>query len=538
MSGPGFPEFPVEWEQPEDASLFWIRDVLHHPEQVRPLAGDLVKVVFEDGANDALEAYALPLSLRRLCTHGYCYTATVPVGSLDGAEHKVRETVDRMGQLWMGEWLPEIQGHLAFWEAFDLDAAPRAALINHLEETVARSRRLGAVHFLATIPGLLATSEFEDLYAEILGARLEAHDLLQGLNTKMAEMRDSVARLGDTARRTDSVRRLLADGPLDRVMTKLSDTPDGSRFATAVHTFLGTYGQRAANGWDVDHPSWIEDPSPLLSMLKTAPASQPQSIATAAAKREDMVRATWGRISGDSQEERFRELFLAARVSAVIKEDHNFWIDFAAPYRVRRVIQAWGRQLAQEGALNRADDVFWLTLTELRAAAASPAGVVRHEATVDRRREDAARYRTITPPSRMGTPPTGPLPDSPITRALGKVFGGPRPQVVENRLEGVAASRGLVQGPVRILARPEEGSLLRSGEILVARTTSPSWTPLFAVAAAVVTDVGGILSHSAVVAREYGIPAVVATGMATTLLSNGQLVEVDGTAGTVTILRP
>lgn len=536
MSGSGPAEFTVEWEQAADASLFWIRDVLHHPEPVRPLAGDFVKLVFEDGANEALVAYDLPLRTRRLCAHGYCYTATVPIGPLGGAEYKMRGPVDRMGQLWMGEWLPEVQGHLAFWEAFDLDGATRDALREHLEETVARSRRVGAVHVLATVPGMLATSDFEDLYTEVLGVGLEAHDLLQGLNTKMEEMRDGVARLADTARRTDSVRRLLGEGPLDRVMTKLSETPDGSRFETAVHAFLGIYGQRGTNGWDIDRPSWIEDPSPLLSMLRTTLASKPRSAVKVAARREDLVRAILERMEGDPRAERFREALQAARVSAVIKEDHNFWIDFATPYQVRRVVQAWGRQLTQEGVLDQADDVFWLTLEELRAAAASTVGAVRRQATVDRRREDAAHYRAITPPRSVGTPPSGPLPDSPITRALGKMFGERRRTVVDNRLEGVAASRGVVRGPVRIIHTPGEGNELRAGEILVARTTSPSWTPLFAVAAAVVTDVGGVLSHSAVVAREYGIPAVVATGTATTLLANGQWVEVDGAAGTVTLL--
>jgi pyruvate,water dikinase len=94
-----------------------------------------------------------------------------------------------------------------------------------------------------------------------------------------------------------------------------------------------------------------------------------------------------------------------------------------------------------------------------------------------------------------------------------------------------------VTAPARLLAGPEDFATMQPGEVLVARMTTPAWTPLFAMASAVVTDVGGPLSHSSIVAREYGIPAVLGTGVATQRLASGQLIHVDGDAGTVTIER-
>jgi pyruvate,water dikinase len=104
-------------------------------------------------------------------------------------------------------------------------------------------------------------------------------------------------------------------------------------------------------------------------------------------------------------------------------------------------------------------------------------------------------------------------------------------------ITGVGASSGQVTAPARVLAGPEEFGQMRPGDVLVARMTTPAWTSLFAVASAVVTDVGGPLSHSSIVAREYGIPAVLGTGVATQRLTSGTQVRVDGDAGTVTLVH-
>lgn len=127
----------------------------------------------------------------------------------------------------------------------------------------------------------------------------------------------------------------------------------------------------------------------------------------------------------------------------------------------------------------------------------------------------------------------------PESRWMDKVFGSMMPAGAQQKpgdvIKGVGASSGKVTAPARLLAGPQDFGLMQPGEVLVARMTTPAWTSLFAMASAVVTDVGGPLSHSSIVAREYGIPAVLGTGVATQRLSSGQLVNVDGDAGTVTV---
>jgi pyruvate,water dikinase len=131
-----------------------------------------------------------------------------------------------------------------------------------------------------------------------------------------------------------------------------------------------------------------------------------------------------------------------------------------------------------------------------------------------------------------------PPPDDPLGRTIGKFFGTPPQTSIDpSVLHGHPGASGVVRGPAKVIRSLAEAGKLRPGDVLVAETTAPPWTPLFSSAIAVVTDTGGILSHCAVIAREYRIPAVVGTGKATTLIRDGQIVEVDGNSGTVRIVR-
>lgn len=133
--------------------------------------------------------------------------------------------------------------------------------------------------------------------------------------------------------------------------------------------------------------------------------------------------------------------------------------------------------------------------------------------------------------------PTSSPPDTLVWRLMAKYFGSPpQPSTEPNVLRGIAASSGVVHGQAKVIRALSESIKLQKGDILVTEMTAPPWTPLFVTAAAVVTDTGGVLCHCAICAREYHIPAVVGTGIATSLIKDGQLLEVDGNAGVVHIL--
>ena len=182
--------------------------------------------------------------------------------------------------------------------------------------------------------------------------------------------------------------------------------------------------------------------------------------------------------------------------------------------------------MAARGVLEGADDIAFLTLQELVLWGFGLADPLR--ARVAERRAAYERQRRITPPGYLGAPP------EPQASWLDR-FGGPATplEAGPGEIAGVGASAGQAVGRVRVAHTLDEAQLLEAGEVLVCPSTDPSWTPLFALAAALVTDTGGSLCHAAVVAREYRLPAVVGTHIASAQLRTGQRVEVDGLAGRV-----
>jgi len=254
-----------------------------------------------------------------------------------------------------------------------------------------------------------------------------------------------------------------------------------------------------------------------------------------AAERDDAVVAVRERLKGypSNVRDEFELLLKAASTAVVLTEDHGYWIDFQSTYRVRRVIMEIGKRLAEAGTIAAAGDVFFLRTDEIGPAlGASP--TPDHTDLVEARKKEMEHFESVKPPLFMGTD-YGPPPPDLLATALGKFFGAPAEQddTEEDTVVGNSGSSGKVRGTARLVRSLDESGKLGVGEILVAETTSPSWTPLFGIAAGIVTDTGGILSHCAVVAREYGIPAVVGTGVATSIIRDGQTIEVDGDAGRV-----
>jgi phosphohistidine swiveling domain-containing protein len=200
---------------------------------------------------------------------------------------------------------------------------------------------------------------------------------------------------------------------------------------------------------------------------------------------------------------------------------------------VRRIFLEFGRRFVAAGVLESQPDIFYLTLDELRQTAALRPQLA-YRTLVSERRADLERFWAVDPPLVLGTPPPAPDAAGRAASKRGGTTADPSDQC--GVLRGHAGSAGIARGPARVNCGTDAAAQVGAGEILVAATITPAWTPLFAAAAAVVTDSGGILSHCAIVAREYRIPAVVGTGSASTRIRDGQLLEVDGSAGIVRIV--
>jgi phosphohistidine swiveling domain-containing protein len=224
---------------------------------------------------------------------------------------------------------------------------------------------------------------------------------------------------------------------------------------------------------------------------------------------------------------RFERLLAIAQTYAVVREQQTRQFSLGWPL-LRHCALRLGQQLLRRGSISQTEDVFFLTRAELDAALGDqPPASLAH--AVQERRKRWQQQRRLAAPLVLGKAPA--LGRAVYDRAIEVARSGASPP--EGALVGEPASPGKATGRVRVILDPADFPDFQPGEVLVARATAPAWTPLFAKAAAVVTDGGTLAAHASLVAREYGIPAVVATGDATTRLRDGQLISVDGSAGIV-----
>ena len=535
--------FPVHWADPADASYSWTFERMHAPEPLTLADALAFQCAFDHGITTAARAYGVPMRAQTRRINTYLYLTFVPTTWPPGADDRLEQAIGRLGELWDDEYLPEIKRHLQHWEAFDPPNATLPQLIDALDDSVERTRRLYEIHFLIWFPFMAAISQFDDFHREVLGgSEFDAYRLLQGFDNKTIEGGRALWQLSRQALRVAPVREVLDHVPAEAVITALEASLAGQSFLVRLREYLDAWGQRG-DRWGWSFPSWIEDPTPVLETLKDY-VHQPDrdleaEMAAQVTEREHLVGRAREQLRGALPEvvQRFEYLLQAAQTAIVLTEDHSHWIDFRCMYHLHRISLEVGRRFAEAGVIDEPDDVFLLTLEEVGETALELPRVNRRPQLAARRAE-IEYFRSVPVPPTLGAAPADAPPTDPVNTALSKFFGAPPPMCDDNVLaHGNCGSPGKASGPARVVRSLAGAGKLQPGDVLVVPTTAPPWTPLFATAVAVVSDTGGILSHCAVVAREYGIPAVVGTGDGTMRIQDGQLIEVDGDAGIIRLLQ-
>ncbi|MGB1015402.1 MAG: PEP-utilizing enzyme, partial [Nannocystaceae bacterium] len=544
--------FPVSWDNASDARATWVFDEVHNREPMTPLDFDLLLGTRVHGQNFANERYEMQIRSTPGHFNSYVYLRVAFANAapealeanLATAEQRVREVVAELGERWTSSWLPETQSHLEALRV-SLSGMQLPDLLTHLRETRRRIKRLWEIHFVLLTPMTVAMSDFEDAFRDLFpeSDNLDAYELLAGLPNKTIETNLGLWQLSKRAAEVPELRALLANTQPADLAKVLQREPCAQGLWADLVAFLEVYGERNANLY-LDAPTWIEDPTPALQALRDAVLDPKRDLAAEHAalggRREAKlaeVRQTLASYPRAVVDE-FETLLATAQVGSVLREDHNFWLDNKIAAATRRACIALGHGLVCEKVLDRAEDVLFLRLDELDDAETIRANAAVLRARVAARQQRMARDATLTPAPFLGEMLQLPEIDNAVLRANVRLTGaahGPPPPAGE--LRGLPGSRGVTRGRVRIAATLAEAEALQPGEVLVAPTTLPTWTTYFGRCAAVVTNVGGALSHAAVVAREYSLPAVVGARGATTTLKNGMLIEVDGGSGVIRILE-
>lgn len=441
-------------------------------------------------------------------------------------------------------------GRAVAWLAWrDVDGAA-AALAGVVDADVAASgarvaaapgpaRLAVAEHEVATvfarmlprfIPVIAAAMMCRLLLLRLGVAPADVAALLRGLRGNVTTDMDlAVGDLADVARGHTALVALLTSRPPAEALAAADAVEGGPAFRAALDAFLARYGMRGGGEIDLGRTRWADDPSPLVAVIAgnlahaEAGAHRAHHDALVAAGEAAVARvaAAAGRgWLGPVRRPIVRRLARALRGLMAVREHPKFAL-IRTFGLLRAALADAAAPLAAAGRFEAADDVWLLRLDEVKRAAADAAFDPRP--IVAERRSEMARFAAVRPP-RLVTG-DGEIPEVSVATA-----GAP-----DGALVGTAASAGVVEGIARVVTDPSR-DVLYKGEILVAPFTDPGWTPLFINAAGLVMEVGGLMTHGSVVAREYGIPAVVGVPDALARLATGMRVRVNGDRGWVEVV--
>ncbi|HEV2360600.1 MAG TPA: PEP-utilizing enzyme [Acidimicrobiales bacterium] len=379
--------------------------------------------------------------------------------------------------------------------------------------------------------GMEATWWLNDHMSEWLGEKNAADALNQSLpHNVTSEMGLALLDVADVIRPFPGVVSFLqeVDEEDREFLGGLVDIPGGPEASDAIRSFLATYGMRCVGEIDITRPRWAEQPGALVPLiLNNVRNFEPgaarrlveQGLQAVRAKEEQLIERLLALPDGEQKAGEARRMIGRVRTFGGYREYPKYGM--VSRYLVyKRALLAEAARLVESGVLRRTDDIYFLSFHELQDVVLAQR---LDPGLVDKRREEFRAHESLTAPR--------------VMTSDGEVFTGTyrREGIPSRALVGLAVSSGVVEGRARVVHDIGEADL-DCDDILVTAFTDPSWTPLFMGIKGLVTEVGGLMTHGSVIARELGLPAVVAVEGATTLIQDGQRIRVDGTDGYVEIL--
>ncbi len=454
---------------------------------------------------------------------------------------------------WAQHWQPDLAARIAALRDVDLAGLDDAVLDEHLRDVLALTEHGQIIHFRLHGAIAMVLGELAFTCRDLLGwDEAKVVELLAGTSQMSTAPARALAAITAIARERPAVRRLIEDGaPAETVLAA------DERFAAAFDAYQREYGCRVLR-YEIAEPCLDEQPDLVLALIRDQLVTgfDPDAAEQALRAQRAAARAAAVRLlakHSPAEHDRFDRALDRALAAYPVREDNEFFTTSIPFALLRRAAREIGRRLTARGLLTDSDDAFCLKPPQLRTALRENFDC---RALVTTRAGERAWALAHPGPASYGRPPGPPPPLSALpaeARLANEAFLwaveqnlGPHAVDVDHGvpaatdatvLSGIPVSAGSYTGPVRIIRSESEFGRLRPGDVLVCPVTSPVWSVLFPSIGALVTDIGGMLSHPAIIAREYRLPAVVATGDGTSRLTNGQIVTVDGTAGIVWAAR-
>jgi pyruvate, water dikinase len=563
---------------------FWFQDAVHYAEPYHPFDVLLPECLAVNFNQTSARRFAVPTSLgvEQRILGGYVYLS--PNSITDTATISAREELFAVRGTYYYEhwdeldrrWRDRVEGELRELEALEVRPLPEFEdealvtagggvgsshrLIVAYDRLLESFDRVGNDHFELMNLGYGAYLALYEMCAEAFPdiSEMTIAKMVAGIDVVALRPDDELKRLAVRAHELGVAEQVRSARDDTELTARLAGAPAGERwladYEKAKHPwFCFSYG----NGMYHHHRSWIDDPRLPIAMIGAyiGRVQAGEDIARprqAVLAERDRITSEYRALLPGHQRDGFdRQLALARTVFPHI-EDHNFYIDHWAHTLLWNKVREFGALLAGDRYLSDSEDVFFLRPDEVRCAleelcmqwSSGGAGMARGPALwppiVGRRKTIYDGLRRWTPPPALGLAPEA------VTEPVTIMHWGITTDRVQEwlrstgglgeTLRGIAGSPGVVEGRARVISGVHQLADVQDGEILVAPFTSTSWTPVFGRIAAAVTDAGGVMCHAAIVAREYGLPAVLGTGSATKRIATGDRIRVDADQGIVTIL--
>ncbi len=561
--------------QPGEENKFWTLDRMHSPEPFYPLEYETSFIALAEYADSTgIELNKLPTSHGEAyrVLNGWCWVGDIDVSGPEEIEERVPKFME-VAERWYSRWeqavaeaeAPNIKA--ADWlHSFDFETDPDLSdpkqlytLIERFDAILSALYRSAESHLQIMVLLFVKKLELYALCRELVPgtADEEVSKMLQGFGNKLMETDAAFWNLGELAHTlgvADVVR-----GPLEDVIPGLEKTDNGKKWLEELKKTVKEYGMRHVGGcYNLMPVSWIEDLDYPISFVRGFMAKKERGEKLVPkeeleAEREQAVQAFRAKLKSDEDRKRFDETLDLVQRQYPWYEDHNFLYEGRIGTGVHLKIIELGRRLVNEGYLDEPYDIGYLLLHELRQLLYELVlkrlefrkyNMMDVRPIIKERKEIREKQIQWEPPVVLGLSPLVP-PENPLTVLI---FGA-TPENIERafavyekpeevlEITGLAASPGVAEGLARVLVDVSQLKEVQPGEIIVCSSTNPMWNPVFGKVKAVVTDVGGTMAHAGIVAREYGLPAVVGTGQATKIIKTGDRIRVDGTAGIITKLK-
>jgi pyruvate,water dikinase len=545
----------LEWKLPRAKARYFRQSVAELlPEPLSPLFATLALPAW-DAATTTIMAQAL--GIRRgefplLTIHNYAYYE-IPMSAMLRVLVSMPlrgRTMARMFRTAEDHWAngtrPLYAELAGAWTGRDLAATPAAELLKGAQEIVGAAAEYYLSVQMVLAMANMSEATFTGVYNRLIKRKSDppALTFLLGFSSEPIRAEKSLYDLAMWAQARGELAAYLARTESKEIAAAIESGPEPSTDRASWHEFksrltehLNRFGHAV---YDLDFAKSVpaEDPASQLETLKFFLAGQGrnpyQRQAAATEAREEAANAALKRV-GPLRRRMLKRSLRWAQRWVPLREESLADVGLGWPV-LRRMLREIGSRMVAAGAIDDGDEVFWLKWEELEDATRR---LESGQLVEDCRPAIAERQKTWQ--SERAVAPPVVLPIKGGAKVLGIDFSSLMPartsQDEKDVIRGIGASPGKVTGPASVIHGPEEFDRMKPGDILVARITTPAWTPLFALASGIVTDVGGPLSHSSIVAREYGVPAVLGTGVATRRIHSGEQISVDGDHGQVELCR-